>query len=209
MINHNALETVHHAYCADLAGVVPQYRSYCFDGVPWSIERILTAANTDHPGLPRDCFPQIDGIRQVVLLFIDGFGWKQWERFAETLNFLTRFAYDGTVSKLTSMFPSTTCAHVTCVHSGLSPSESGLYEWFQYEPTLDAMIAPLLFSFAGEHRRDGLCEVGAEPEMFFPHTTIHQRLAAARVDSIYITPDAFTPSPFNNVACQGDRKSVV
>ena len=79
MINQNSLDA---GTCrirgADLGGIVPLYGSYCFDGVPWSIERILTDAPWVNPGLPNDCLGDVDGINQVVLLFIDGFGWSQW-----------------------------------------------------------------------------------------------------------------------------------
>ena len=128
---------------------------------------------------------------------------RSGERVADDFPFLRHSREHGIVSKITSLFPSTTCAHVTCVHSGLTPSQSGLYEWFQYEPTLDAMIAPLLFSFAGEHQRDGLLSEGVDASIYFDRPTIHQRLAEQRVESIYVTPEAFTPSPYNDVVCRG------
>ncbi|MCH9669841.1 MAG: alkaline phosphatase family protein [Gammaproteobacteria bacterium] len=202
MINSRALAAVSANTSAETGAVLPLYDSYCFAGVPWSIEGLL-GGDDRHRGLPEDCFPDGPDIEQVILMFVDGFGWAQFERFADTLPLLRRSIDEGVASKITSLFPSTTCAHVTCVHSGLTPSESGLYEWFQYEPHLDAMIAPLLFSYAGDHHRDGLLSTGESASMFFNMQTIHERLTRAGVDSICITPDAFTPSPFNDRACAG------
>ena len=188
--------------------VRPHYGGYCFLGVPWSIEALLIGDNTKEglspKGLPKDCLPMLDRqTEQVILLFVDGFGWTQFARFFDKLPFLQRVIDQGRVSKITALFPSTTCAHVTCVHSGLSPAQSGLYEWFQYEPALDAVIAPLLFSYAGESRRDGLLEAGVDASLFFSAQTLHERLNAHGIQSLSVTPEAFTPSPFNDALCQG------
>ena len=188
--------------------VRPHYNGYCFLGVPWSIEGLLRGGGTPEElppkGLPKDCLPMSDRqTKQVILLFVDGFGWEQFARFFEKLPFLQRVVDQGRVSKITALFPSTTCAHVACVHSGLSPAQSGLYEWFQYEPVLDAVIAPLLFSYAGESRRNGLLDVGAEASMFFSAQTLHERLCAHGIQSLSVTPEEFTPSPFNDALCRG------
>ena len=104
------------------------------------------------------------------------------------------------MSKLTSVFPSTTSAHVACLHSGRTPAESGIYEWYQYEPAVGEMIAPLLSSRAGEKGRNGLA---LAPETLFDGETLHERLAARGVRSISVTPAEFTPSPFNDAFTRG------
>ena len=42
------------------------------------------------------------------------------------------------------------------MHTGRPVGEHGLYEWNLLEPSLDAIVTPLLFSFAGDHGRDTL-----------------------------------------------------
>ena len=102
--------------------------------------------------------------------------------------FLQHFVLNGMVSKLTAMFPSTTAAHVTCIHTGQAPAQSGVYEWFIYQPKLEAVIAPLMFSFAGNSERDTLVSFGVSPDLVFPRRTIHQNLKAAGVESFSFQP---------------------
>lgn len=204
MLNRRSLEAVAAATTAAPGGAGretrPLYDSYCFSRVPWTLEAALTGA-PDPRALPDDALGALAGRPQtVVVLFVDAFGWRFFEEFSERTPALARFLRGGSVSKLTALFPSTTAAHVTCLHTGLTAAESGIYEWYQYEPAVDGMIAPLLFSPAGERGRGGL---DLAPETLFDGETMHQRLAARAVRSISVTPAEFTPSPFNDTVTRG------
>ena len=200
MLNLRSIEAVA-AAGAGSHEVRPLYGSYCFSRIPWTIEAAFTGEPNPRT-LPSDALGALAGERPdtVVLLFVDAFGWRFFERFAERAPALTRFLRDGTVSKLTSVFPSTTSAHVACLHSGRLPAESGIYEWFQYEPAVDEMIAPLLASRAGDKGRNGL---RLPPGALFDGETLHERLAARGVRSVSVTPAEFTPSPFNDAFTRG------
>ena len=200
MLNLRSIEAVA-AAAAGPNEVRPLYDSYCFSRIPWTIEAALTGEPNPRT-LPPDALGALAGERPdtVVLLFIDAFGWRFFERFAESAPALARFLRDGTVSKLTSVFPSTTSAHVACLHSGRLPAETGIYEWFQYEPAVDEMIAPLLASRAGDEGRNGL---RLPPGVLFDGETLHERLAARGVRSVSVTPAEFTPSPFNDAFTRG------
>ena len=199
MLNRRSIEAV--AAAGDGAGGVrPLYGSYCFSRIPWTLEHVLTGEPNART-LPADALGAL-GERPgtVVVLFVDAFGWRLFEEFADRTPALRRFLRDGTVSKLTSVFPSTTAAHVACLHSGLTPAESGIYEWYQYEPAAGRMIAPLLSSPAGEKGRNG---IDLAPETLFDGETLHDRLAARGVRSISVSPAEFTPSPFNDAFTRG------
>ena len=200
MLNRRSIEAVA-AAAAGPGEVRPLYESYCFSRIPWTVEAALTGEPNPRT-LPPDALGALAGPRPdtVVLLFVDAFGWRFFERFAESVPALARFLRDGTVSKLTSVFPSTTSAHVACLHSGQTPAESGIYEWFQYEPSVGEMIAPLLSSRAGDQGRNGL---RLPPDALFEGETLHERLAARGVGSISVTPAEFTPSPFNDAFTRG------
>ena len=200
MLNRRSVEAVA-AAAVGPHEIRPLYESYCFSRIPWTIEAALTGEPNPRT-LPPDAIGALAGRRPhtVVLLFVDAFGWRFFEEFAESAPALARFLRDGTVSKLTSVFPSTTSAHVACLHSGLTPAASGIYEWYQYEPAVGEMIAPLLSSRAGEKGRNGLA---LAPETLYDGETLHERLAARGVRSISVTPAEFTPSPFNDAFTRG------
>jgi predicted AlkP superfamily pyrophosphatase or phosphodiesterase len=128
-----------------------------------------------------------------------------FERYAERFPFLSRLLNDGYVTKLTSQFPSTTAAHITTIHTGMPVGESGVFEWFYYEPVLDAMIAPLLFSYAGDRDSGTLLKDGVKPlDLFpFPGRTIYNNLAKLGVSSTVYGATAYTPSPHSSVVYEG------
>ncbi|MFN4292757.1 MAG: alkaline phosphatase family protein [Thermoflexales bacterium] len=189
MLNDASIQTVNAAGWRD-AFIRPLYDSYCFANLPATIYRALTGEGA--PGLPDDVFGDLPRrYDAVVLFFVDGFGWRYFERIAEQYPLLQHFVRRGAVSKLTALFPSTTTAHVTCIHTGLPPAQSGVYEWFQYHPELDCMIAPLMFSFAGEKARDTLVNAGLQPSNVFPSDTLYPRLERAGVRSYLLHPREF------------------
>jgi len=167
--------------------VKPRYDSGGFASLPQRLVALLTA-------------PQ--KYDAVVLFLIDGFGWRFFEKFQDApfLKYVTRL---GQVEKLTAQFPSTTAAHLTTLHTGLPVGEHGIYEWIYYEPTLDALIAPLLFSFAGTSQRDTLKTVGAKPKRLFPTTTLYQLLRKQGVTCTIFQHREYTPSSYGEVVFSG------
>lgn len=145
----------------------PCYEGGCFADLPSFIKSLLlpdAAASIRPNGF--DALPQ--RYRKVIFLFIDAFGWRFFERHRERLPFLRRFDTTGSVTKITSQFPSTTAAHVTTLYTGQPVGRHGIYEWNLYEPKLDAMITPLLYSFSGERAPETLQSAGIPPESFLP-----------------------------------------
>ena len=178
----------------------PLYDSYCFSNIPGTIEKILVGSS-ELGQLPASVVDtkQYD---KVILFFVDAFGWRFFEKYKDKYPTLDRFVKDGTVSKLTSQFPSTTAAHVTTIHTTKRVGESGVFEWFYYEPKLDTMIAPLLFSYAGDGERNTLEQV-IEPAELFPHDSIYKRLHSHGINTYLFQSKNFTPSPFGNVVTNG------
>jgi Type I phosphodiesterase / nucleotide pyrophosphatase len=141
---------------------LPDYGGLCFDALPATIEGLFSG----RPG------GLLDGrYDRVVLVYFDAFGWRFFERHGG--NPLFR---DAQAIRLTSQFPSTTAVHSTTINTGLPLAQHGVYEWFVYEPTLDRLIAPLPFSFAGDHERETLHAAGFAPSQLFPAGTFYRRL---------------------------------
>jgi predicted AlkP superfamily pyrophosphatase or phosphodiesterase len=182
----------------------PRYDAYGFARIPQTIRACLVAG--EQPGVdfgPRqDLYQQYDA---VILLFVDAFGWRFFEQYAGSSPFLRRIADEGLVCKLSSQFPSTTAAHVTAIHTGLPVGRSGVYEWYYYEPLLDALIAPLLYSFAGDTRRNTLARTNIGPQALYPTRTLYQDLRRHAVESVVLQHKAYALTPFSNVVTDGAR----
>lgn len=203
MLNARSLEAVAGATFTP-PFIRPLYDSYNFHRLPHTIAHVLTG--DDGPILPPDTLPHpARRYDAVILVLIDGFGWRFFEQHAGRYPFLQHFMQHGVVSKLTAMFPSTTAAHVTCLHTGLPPAQSGVYEWYQYAPSLNALIAPLLFSFAGDTARDTLAGSGLTPAGIFPPRTLYQRLARSGVDSWAMQSNQFARSEPSRHLLRGAR----
>ncbi|NNJ09185.1 alkaline phosphatase family protein [Chloroflexales bacterium ZM16-3] len=201
MINQEAVRAVADARFGERF-VRPLYDSYCFSRVPHTIEAMLTGAVT--PGLPASALAGMpDRCETVILIFLDALGWRFFEPRAERYPFLRRFLESGVISPLTTMFPSTTAAHVTTLNTGLSPAASGVFEWFYYEPQLDTIIAPLLFSYAGDRGRETLTSAGVEASDLLPRSTLYHRLARAGVRSTIMQHRDYAKSSFTRTVCAG------
>lgn len=195
MINLDSLRVVGMAQLNDHFNR-PLYEDYSFARIPQTVCALLSV---DQPqGIPfgprNDLYDQYDA---VVLLLIDAFGWRFFERFADLHPFLQRITRDGLVCKLSSQFPSTTSAHVTTIHTGQPVGDTGVLEWFYYEPLADAMIAPLLFSFAGDKERATLLKAGILPDAILPKSTLYQRLARYDVQSYVFQQYLYAYSPYS------------
>ncbi len=165
--------------------IKPRYGSVGFAGLPARIREHCASGKYD----------------AVVLFLIDGFGWRYFEKFQDE-PFLKRLTKNGTVEKLISQFPSTTAAHLTAIHTGLPVGESGVFEWFYYEPRLDRVIAPLLFSFAGDDARDTLKGL-VKPKKLYPNQTLYQELEKLGTESHVFGMRDYTPSTYSNVVMRG------
>lgn len=204
MLNTTSVEAVD-ASTFSHSFVKPLYDTYCFANIPATITSLLTG--TGQGALPTDILGTLPTrYEKVVFFFIDAFGWCFFERYAEEYEFLKTVLAQGVVSKLTSQFPSTTAAHVTCMHTGLPVGQSGIYEWVYYEPQVDTLISPLLFSYATDGlKRDTLKAAALAPATFYPQHTFYQSLKAQGVNSHILQYKSYTPSTYSDIVFQGAR----
>ena len=166
--------------------IKPRYDEGGFAGIPDRIKAAFSSTNYD----------------AVVLLLVDGFGWRFFERFQDA-PFLKRLAKQGRVEKLISQFPSTTAAHLTTIHTGWNVGQSGVHEWIYYEPLVDAVIAPLLFSYSGLWERDLLKATGIEPSFFYPRGMFYPELRKMGVQPFAFGSKEYTPSTYSKTVMNG------
>jgi len=180
----------------------PLYRDYAFSCIPNTITKLLTGTGKDTLAEDAVC-GSWERFDCVILFLIDGFGWKFFEGFASKYPFLNRFTKEGAASKISAEFPSTTAAHITSINTGKKVSETGIYEWFYYEPIADRMIAPLLFSNAGDHESGTLLKEGFTGEQIFPFETIYQKLSKKKVRSLVMQQEGIAHSPYSKAMFAG------
>jgi type I phosphodiesterase/nucleotide pyrophosphatase len=177
--------------------VVPRHDGAGFAALPATVARLfgLGEGGVALEGIPARA-------DRVLLVLLDAFGWRFFTRHGDH-PLLRRMQ---AVTELTTMFPSTTAAHITTLHTGAGVGGHGLYEWNVYDPSLDALVTPLLFSFAGDNVRDTLLRAGADPSAVLPSMpTVYEQLGAAGVASGVFEPAAFAPSTYDSVLARGAR----
>jgi predicted AlkP superfamily pyrophosphatase or phosphodiesterase len=206
MILTEVLQNIHQYASGDL--VRPYYESYCLSKLPSAILALLGIAQPQNTVL--EVIQHAVGHRRhppkVVLLLIDGFGWQQWRQYAERYDFFQRLTTHGVVAPLTTVFPSTTAAALTTVHSGLTPLEHGLPEWWVYFDELDIMAATLPFSPLGAQGRDVLRRTGVKPTLLFQGQTVYQTLARAGTPSFTMLRNAYAYSAYSSVVHKGSTR---
>lgn len=144
---------------------------------------------------------------KVVLVVLDGFGRRFLERHAGH-PLVRRFQDQGVIVPLRSQFPSTTTAHMTTLHTGLPTRDHGLYEWNIYEPTLDRVICPLPFCYAGDRERESLARAGVEPAELFPFETFYERLLGEGIPTTVLADAEFVPSSYTDAMFRGAERVV-
>ena len=200
MLNQRSFETVSGFHLSDQF-VLPAYNASCFSQLPDTIRR-----NFDLPAkspLPEDVLPDGRRYQQVILFFIDGLGWRFVQQYLEEFPFLRRFLQQGVVSQMTSMFPSTTAAHTTCIHTGLDLAQNGIYEWYYYEPDVDLVVSPLIYSVPGIYQRDWLAGRGVTPQRMFPFQSFYQELQAQGIQSTVFQSRDYATSAYSTHVCRG------
>lgn len=178
----------------------PLYQGYAFSQFPQTIVNLLTKQSKG--GLPKSAIASSYGDYDGVVLFlIDGFGWEFFQTYLPSCPFLQRVVEEGVVSKISSQFPSTTAAHVTTIHTGLNVGETGIYEWFYYEPLIKKIITPLLFSYAGDKSADRLTPK-YEPKQIFSFKTLYQTLLSYHIASYVFQSDKIAYSSYSKALCE-------
>jgi predicted AlkP superfamily pyrophosphatase or phosphodiesterase len=185
--------------------IYPCYASYCLSQVPAAVLELL---GTPQPAQVLGKILQETVLHRqqpgkIILLLIDGFGWHQWLQYATQYDFFNRMTARGVVAPLTTVFPSTTAAALTTIHSGLTPQEHGLPEWWLYLEEIDAIAASLPFTPMGARGRDRLLEAGVKPSILFGGQTIYQRLTAAHIPSFTLIRDTYARSAYSSVVHKG------
>lgn len=179
----------------------PDYDRFCLTNVSATILSIF-GVEKEHDPLQELWSSTIEPgkYRNVILFFLDGFGFTQWQRYASQFDFLRRFSDMGTVAPITSVFPSSTAPAITSFHSGQSPMEHGLIEWWTYMREIDQIMTTLPFNPMGSEVRELYRQQGVDPKILFHGSTLSTKLRKAGVTPYSFLSSEYVKSAYNTVA---------
>jgi Type I phosphodiesterase / nucleotide pyrophosphatase len=187
-------------WIAERGWVRPDHGGACFDAIPGTITALLTG-ETIAPSLPAALVGALERrYERVVLVYFDALSFEIASRHADH-PLLARAASEGVFERITSQFPSTTTAHMPTIHSGRPVAEHGLYEWFLLEPSLDRLIAPLPFTFAGDGQPP--LQGHLRPEQIYPDRTLYEWLGERDVATAAAGPTGLSASPASSALLRG------
>ncbi|NOR45315.1 MAG: hypothetical protein GQ534_06980 [Candidatus Delongbacteria bacterium] len=132
----------------------------------------------------------------IVTLVIDGLGYNYVKNTKDNL------IKDNVVSKITSVFPTTTAACVTSFATGLAPMNHGITGWFM-KVKKDRKVFPSTTLLFNNRRTDKLLtEYGIDPKDVF----IDYRLSKKVNNITVIHPEAINDSIYSNYMLEGAAK---
>src|SRR6185437_12781230 len=85
----------------------------------------------------------------------------------------------------------------------LEVGQHGIYEWFYYEPAVDAVIAPLLYSFAGDKQPGTLQKTDLCLKTICPFDTVYEQLHQKGVESTIFQHASIGESPYSQWVFRG------
>lgn len=184
--------------------VLPDYGRHSLAEVPPTIEALL-GAPTERRTLPAELWHEHVGARRVLCLLVDGFGLDQYLEHRALITTLQRIEDAGRIHALTSVFPSTTPAALTTMHTGLTPQEHGLPEWTVFFEEIDKIIETLPFRELLTPGRDTLLEAGGHARMLYDGMTVYERLGQAGIESSVFVFHEYAQSAYSGATQRGAR----
>ena len=174
--------------------VPPDYDGY---SVHRAVPTAMAALGADvGPTLPADAQPVSD-VDRVLFVLVDGLGLERWRAASDPLT--ERFETDGTVTPLTSVYPSETAAAMPSVHTATPPATHGSIGWDQWVARTGTTVQTLPFTAAGAPAG----EHGVEPDDLFVGRSVYGAAAEADVRTTFANPEGIVGSPASTRHAEG------
>jgi len=184
--------------------LLPFYEKYCFSNIPQAIKTSFGLKDSSTSIIPEKLFKnQVAGSEKIVMFLIDGFGYYQWEKYFQKLDFFKNFTSKGNVIPLTSIFPSTTAATLTTINSGLNPNQHCLPEWTIYFKEIDMILDTLPFTPVIPKDKISFTRKKVNPKILFKGKTFYQSLNSNKVKPFIFMNADYAFSEYSNLAHKG------
>jgi Type I phosphodiesterase / nucleotide pyrophosphatase len=192
---------------------IPDYEDKCITQLPAFFEGVLTGNYSS--GLAKQVSEKmrLDGVKNVVFFLVDGFGYDKWQDYRTKYDVLKLFEEEGYVTKIDSVFPSSTPVALNALHNyGQVPAQHGLIDWWLYLKETDQIIATLPFAAMGDEKMDSLLESGVDPSVILSGMTTYQHFESEGIKSRVFTLKDYAQSVYTKTAYKGceifDHKDV-
>ncbi len=167
--------------------LTPNYDGFGISNLPDTFAKILGCSG-DRPLDIDYVYSAADSSESLIFLLLDGFGYNLIKSALakSSLPSFERVTKDAFFVPITSVFPSTTSAATTTLHTGLTPQEHGIVGYTMYLAEIGAIAQMLRFTpILG---RESLFDLGFNPETFIGSETIHERFQRSGINSsLYIS----------------------
>ena len=134
---------------------------------------------------------EVEEVENVVLIFIDAFGFNQWKNFDSGL--FRKAEENGELHKITSVFPSATPATLTSLNTGLQPVQHSLLGWEMYYEEIDSKILTLPFTDTEWTPLD------EDPEILFEGETFYSDLEASGINTYALLDEEIAESEYSEM----------
>jgi len=160
----------------------PDYAGGSIANVPATVAALLDAPFSGLPPLRDELWrPMAEGVKRVVLLVVDAWGWNLLEQERARIGgFLGQTAVSG---QLTSIFPSTTVAALSSLWTGAAPAQHSMVGLRLFMPDYAVITQMLSFTPTFGKYPDALIDAGLEPETFLAVPGLGEQLAADGVET--------------------------
>lgn len=185
---------------------LPDYGKYCISNIPKMVMSLFDLEKEKNDPLNNEWGNILKKPKKVILFLIDGFGFNKWIKHQKNIPLLDLVTKKGTVLPLMSVFPSTTAAAITTMHSGVTPMEHGLPEWEVYFEEIDKIIITLQFSPINGGYPDKMIELGVNPKILFNGETIYQKLKRKKINSYVLLNEADSKSVYSDLVHKGAKE---
>lgn len=180
--------------------VFPAYGDACVADVPHGGLSLLSDDFDDR--LPAGALDGLGDVDTVVVALLDGFGYDHWRRLGSELPLIQAMEDVGTVTPLTSIYPSETAAAITTFTTALVPADHGLLGWHQYLESAGISIQTLPFA-----TEDGIPVRDrhplADPSDLFDGGTLYPEAAEAGIESHVVQPSTVAEGAYSKLTNAG------
>lgn len=160
-----------------MKGLTPDYGERSLADLPGTIMKLL-GMDTELSLLSEDVLDTGNNYDNVVLVLIDGLRYDRVEKTDEF--FFNKAKENGSLEKITSVFPSATPVTLTTLNTGRMPLGHGLLGWEMYYEEFDDHIFTLPFTTKeGKNPEE---EFGFSPEGLFEGGSVCETISDSGVD---------------------------